>query len=107
LRELVRDAVLAPGGLVKRKRHDGRLGLWPHSVPQIRLAAADLLERLLTALLVQLLEAIETVAAVPHDPTRLGHIPKLFRQIENPNLRLDDLLRSRHPSSSGDCQITS
>jgi hypothetical protein len=66
---------------------------------EIRLATADLLERVSAAALVQLLEAVETVAAVAHDLARLRHVPELLRELQDPDLRLDDLLFGRHCTS--------
>src|SRR5262249_22788029 len=46
--------------------------------------------------LVELLEPVEAVTAVPHDPARSAHVTQLLRQLQQPHLRLDDLLLRRH-----------
>src|SRR5579884_18594 len=53
--------------------------------------------RRLAALRVQLLEPVEAVAAVPHDLAGPGHVAELLRQLQQPDLHLDDLLVLAHP----------
>jgi AspT/YidE/YbjL antiporter-like protein len=45
----------------------------------------------------QLLEPIEAVAALAHDLAGLGHVAELLRQLQQPDLHLDDLLVLAHP----------
>src|SRR5207237_8119302 len=63
---------------------------------QDRLAAADLLQRQLAAFVVQLLEPIKAVAAVPHHLAGLADIAELLGQFQEPDLRSDDLLFLGH-----------
>src|SRR5215471_13666731 len=60
----LRDSDLAPGGLFNRHRDHRLLDFWRRAVLQHRLAAADLLQRQLTALVVEFLEPIEAIATV-------------------------------------------
>ena len=78
------------------ERHDRLLDRDRHAVFQDRLAAADLLERLLAALIVELLEAVEAVAAVAHHLTGLANIAELLGQFQQPDLGADNLLLLCH-----------
>src|SRR5690606_32313137 len=55
-----------------------------------------LLQRELSAFLVQLLEPVEAVARVTHDLAGLAHVPQLLRQLQQAQLRSNDLLHLRH-----------
>src|SRR4029077_18149543 len=57
---------LAPGRPRDPRRHRRFLDLDRRAVLQDRLAAADLLQRQLAAFIVQLLEPVEAVPAIPH-----------------------------------------
>src|SRR5262249_56977288 len=65
-------------------------------VLQHRLAPADLLQRQLATFVVQLFEPVEAVPAVAHHFAGLANITKLLGQLEQTNLRSDDLLILRH-----------
>ena len=62
--EHLRDPNLAPGWLFDRHRDYCLLDFRGSAVLQHRLAAADLLQRQLAAFVVELLKAVEAVAAV-------------------------------------------
>jgi hypothetical protein len=49
-----------------------------------------------TALLVELLEAVEVIAAVAHHLAGLADVAELLGQLQQSNLGADDLLFSRH-----------
>src|SRR6202022_3724415 len=66
------------------------------AVLQHRLAAADLLQRQLASFFVQLLEAKESVAAVAHHLAGLAYIAQLLGQLQQSDLRPNDLLLLRH-----------
>lgn len=83
---LVRGAALAPRRLVDRQRDDRGFEVRGDPVVQIGLAPADLAQTLFTTPLVERLEAIKPVAALPHDLARLRHVPQLLRELENPQL---------------------
>jgi hypothetical protein len=96
LLQLVGDADLPEGRLLDRHRHDGVFDLLRHTVLRHRLLAADLLQSEFAALLVELLEAVEAVAAVTPHLAGLAHIAELLGQLQQPNLRADDLLFGGH-----------
>ena len=60
----------------------------------------NLFERKLAIFLVQLLEAIETVAAVSHHLAGLGHAAQLLGQLQQADLGFDDFLFRRHSGLS-------
>ena len=91
-----RDAHLAPGRLLDGQRHHGLFDLDRRAVLQDRLAPADLLQRQLAAFIVQLLEAVKAVAAVPHHLAGLADVAELLGQFQQPDLGPDDLLLLRH-----------
>ena len=62
------------------------------AVLQDRLLAADLLQRQFTAFVVQLLEPVEAVAAIPHHLAGLADVAELLGQLQQPDLRSDNLL---------------
>src|SRR5436190_24175011 len=66
------------------------------AVFQDRLAPADLLQCQLAAFVVQLLEPIEAVPAVPHHLAGLADIAELFGQLQQTHLHPDNLLLLRH-----------
>ena len=99
--------MLPPRGLVNRHRDDRLFELARNAVAEIRFPAADLAERVFATGLVQLLEAIEAVAAVAHHLAGLGDIPELLGELQHADCGLDDLLLSRHALSMSACQITS
>ena len=94
--ERVRDPHLAPGRLLDRQRHRRFLDLDRRAVLQDRLPAADLLQRQLAAFVVQLLEPVEAVAAVPHHLAGLADVAELLGQFQQPDLHSDDLLLLGH-----------
>jgi hypothetical protein len=96
LRRLVGHPHLAPRRLLDRELDDRCFHLRRHPVLQDRLAPGDLRQRRLAAGLVQLLEPVEAVPAVAHDPTGPRHVAQLLRQLQHPHLRLDDLLLGGH-----------
>src|SRR2546430_4401118 len=76
--------------------HDGLLDGRIDAVLLDGLAARDLRQRQLAALLVELLKAIETVAAVSHHLAGLGHAAELLGQLQQADLGFDDFLFLRH-----------
>src|SRR5262249_55365971 len=64
LAQFVGNADLTEGGLLDRQRYDGILDHLRHAVLQYRLLAADFLRGQFAALVVELLEPVEAVAAV-------------------------------------------
>ena len=94
----VRDAYLAPGRLLDRHLDRRLFDVDRGAVLQDRLLAADLLQRQLAAFVVQLLEPIKAVAAVPHHFAGLADIAELLGQFEQPNLCSDNLLVLGHMS---------
>ena len=87
---------LKKGRLLDRKLNHRRLNLGRHPVLQQRLAPADLLQRQLAALLVQLLEAVEAVARVAQHLAGLAHIAELLGQLQQPDLPSNDFLVLGH-----------
>src|SRR5262249_22050901 len=79
-----------------RQRHHRLFDLDRRAVLQDRFAAADLLQCPLAAFVVQLLEAVEAVAAIAHHPAGLADIAELLGQFQEPDLRSDDLLILGH-----------
>src|SRR6516162_2816018 len=69
-----------------------------------RLAPADLLQRQLAAFVVELLEAVEAVAAVAHHFAGLADITELLGQLQQPELGSDDLLFLGHSWSPSLCR---
>src|SRR5439155_26321463 len=96
LLELVGHPHLAARRLVDRHLYHRRLDRRVDAVLLDRLPLADLGQRQLAALLVQLLKAIETVAAVSHHLARLGYAAELLGQLQQADLGFDDLLFRRH-----------
>src|SRR5262249_10163283 len=95
LPELVGNADLTEGRLLDRQRYDGILDLLRHAVLQHRLLAAAFLQGPFAALLVELLEPVEAVAAVAHHFAGLADIAELLGELQA-DLDADDLLFSRH-----------
>src|SRR5262245_51045170 len=58
--------------------------------------AADFLQGQFAALVIELLEPVEAVAAVAHHFAGLADIAELLGELQQPNLGADDLLFSRH-----------
>jgi hypothetical protein len=87
---------LAEGRLLDRQRHDGILDFLRHAVLQHRLLAADLGQRQLPAFVVELLEAVEAVAAIAHHLAGLAHVAELLGKLQQPSLCTNDLLFGRH-----------
>src|SRR6516164_4572576 len=96
LSQLVGNADLTEGRLLDRQRYDGILDLLRHAVLQYRLLAADFLQGQFAALVVELLEPVEAVAAVAHHLAGLADIAELLGKLQQANLGADDLLFSRH-----------
>jgi hypothetical protein len=88
----LRDPDLTPGRLLDRHLDHRLFDLGCGAVVQDRLLAADLLQRQFAAFIVQLLEPVEAVAAVPHHLAGLAHIAELLRQLEQTQLCPDNLL---------------
>src|SRR6185369_7484899 len=87
---------LAKGGLLNSKGNYRILDILRYPILQHRLLAADLCQGKLTALVVELLKAIEAVPAIPHHFAGMAHTPKLLGQLEQPDLCADDLLFGSH-----------
>src|SRR5262249_58412477 len=66
------------------------------AVLQHRLLATDFLQGQFAALVVELLEPVEAVAAVAHHLAGLADIAELLGELQQTNLGADDLLFSRH-----------
>src|SRR5512133_1153977 len=96
LPQFVGNAHLTEGRLLDRQRYDGILDLLRHAVLQHRLLAADLLQSQFAALVVELLEPVEAVAAVAHHFAGLADIAELLGELQQANLGADNLLFSRH-----------
>src|SRR5262249_34147756 len=96
LPQLVGNADLTEGRLLDRQRYDGILDLLRHAVLQHRFLAADFLQGQFAALVIELLEPIEAVAAVAHHFAGLADIAELLGELQQANLGADDLLFSRH-----------
>jgi len=78
LGQLVGRPPLPPGRLLQSNGDHGFLPLGRHSILEGRLAPAQLLHGRFPALLVELLEAIETIPAVAHDLAGLRDVASLF-----------------------------
>src|SRR3989442_10409553 len=74
----------------RRHLDNGLFDLWCGTVLQDRLHGQ------LAAFVVQLLEPIEAVAAVAHHLAGLAHIAELLGQLQQPQLRPDNLLLLRY-----------
>src|SRR5256884_2158041 len=96
LPQLVGNADLTEGRLLNGERNDAILDLLRHAVLQHRLLAADFLQGQFAALIVELLEPVEAVAAVAHHLAGLADIAALLGELQQANLGADDLLFSRH-----------
>ena len=96
LSQLVGNADLTEGRLLNGERNDGVLDLLRHAVLQHRLLAADFLQAQFAALVVELLEPVEAVAAVAHHLTGLADVAELLGELQQANLSADDLLFGRH-----------
>lgn len=97
--QLVAHALLPVSGLLYGKGHDGLFDSGINPVLELRLLATDLLQGGFTALLVQLLEAVKTVAAEPQYLASLGDAVQLMGQFQQANLVLDYLLFVGHLTS--------
>jgi hypothetical protein len=93
------DTEIARLRLLDRELHDRFLDDRIDAVPQIRLAARDLHERRLTAVFVQFLEPVEAVSAEAHHLAGLRDTAQGLRQLQQPQLVLDDLLLLHHLTS--------
>ena len=80
--QFVGDPDLAKSGLLDGERNDSVLDLLRYTILQDRLLAADFLQRQFAALVVELLEAIETVAAVAHHLAGLADVAELLGQLQ-------------------------
>jgi hypothetical protein len=87
---------LPPRGLINRHLYNGLLQLDRHPILQDRLLAGELLQRRLTARVIELFEPREAVSALAHELTGFGDIAELLRQFQHADLHLDDLLFRRH-----------
>ena len=92
LLQLVGDAHLAERRLLDRHLDDGLLDLRVDAVLLDRLAPRHLGQRQIAAFLVELLKAIEAVAAVAHDLAGLADVAELLGQFQQADLGLDDFL---------------
>src|SRR3954463_12353600 len=93
---LVGDADLAEGGLLQRQLDDERLDLRRRAVGQKRLLAGEFLQGEFAAGVVELLEAVETVARVAQHLAGLAHVAELLGQLQQAELGADDLLLLYH-----------
>src|SRR3954451_3378669 len=93
---LVGDADLAEGGLLQRQLDDERLDLRRRAVGQKRLLAGEFLQGEFAAGVVELLEAVETVARVAQHLAGLAHVAELLGQLQQAELGADDLLLLGH-----------
>src|SRR5947208_16333883 len=91
LPQLVGNADLTEGRLLDGERNDGVLDLLRHAVLQHWLLAADFLQAQFAALVVELLEPVEAVAAVAHHLTGLADVAELLGELQQANLSADDL----------------
>ncbi len=78
LAQFVRNASLPPGWLIERHLDNGVFHLGSHAILEEWFLSGNLLERGLAAGLVQLLKAVEAIAAVAHQPTGVGNIVELL-----------------------------
>ncbi len=90
LAKLVGNAHLSESRVLKRHLHDGVLDMFLHAVLDHGLAARYLLQCKLASLFVQLLEAVEAVAAVAHYLAGSRHVAQLLGQLKKPQFVLDD-----------------
>jgi hypothetical protein len=100
LQGLIGDADLAVSRLVQRKPNEDGLGLGRSAVLQDRLSPRQFLQRQFAACVIELLEAIETVAAVAHHLAGLADVAELLGQLEQPYLGANDLLFLGHGLAS-------
>ena len=63
---------------------------------QVGFPSTDLTRPFFSAALIELLEAVEAVALYPMILQACGTFPRLLRELEDPDLCLDDFLFSRH-----------
>jgi hypothetical protein len=96
LLQLVGRPHLAERRLLDRHLHHRLLDRRVDAVLLDRLPARHLRQRQVAALLVQLLKAIETIAAVSHDLASLAYTAELLGQLQQPDLGFDDFLFRRH-----------
>ena len=87
---------LAPGWLLHRNGDPRVFNLRCHAILEIRLAPTPFLSRRFPALVIELFEAIKTLAAVAPHFARLRDIAPLFGSRQQPNLYFDYLLRRVH-----------
>src|SRR5262249_27319515 len=92
----LRHAHLSPGRLIDRCLHHRLFDLDRRAVLQHRLAPADLLQCQFAAFVVQLLEAIKAVSAIPHHLAGLAYIAELLGQLQQSDLCPYDLLLLCH-----------
>ena len=96
LLELVGHAHLAERRLLDRHFHHRLLDRRIDAVLLDWLLLTDLGQRHFAALLVQLLKAVETVAAVSHNLAGLRHAAELLGQLQQADLCFDDFLFRCH-----------
>jgi hypothetical protein len=94
--QLVAHPHLAQGRLLQGQSHDRFLDLRRGPIPQVRLPAGLLEQRLDAALLNRLLVAIEGVAREAHDLAGLRHVAELLGQPQQADLVLDDFWVCTH-----------
>src|SRR5262249_13088782 len=95
LHQFIGHADLTEGRLLDRQHYDGVLDLLRHAVLQYRLLPADFLQGQFTALLLELLEAVEAIAAVAHHLAGWADVAELLGELQRANLGADDLLFTR------------
>jgi hypothetical protein len=94
--QLIRYANPTVSRLVGGHFHNGLFDMRFDPILQTWFAPADLFERQLAALVVQLLEAIETVARVTHHFAGLGNTAEQVGQVQQTHFVLYDLLIGVH-----------
>jgi hypothetical protein len=92
LLQLIGNANLSKGRLLNCERDNGILNVLWHTVLQHRLLTADLLQRQLTACVVEFFEPVKAVPAVAHHLASLADVAELLGELQQSNFGADDLL---------------
>ena len=82
LSQFVGDTHLPEGWPLNGERYDSGLDLLSDAVLKHRLLARDFGQRDLAAFVVQLLESIEAIPAIPHHLASLAHIAELLGELQ-------------------------
>jgi hypothetical protein len=96
LAHLVGDTNLAVRGKLQCQVDHSLLDLGIDTVLQQRPAPRHLDQRGFTALVVQILEAVEAVARITHHPTGLADVAELLGELQDADLGANDLLLLSH-----------